>query len=130
MPSPIGHIMAGYSVYAMGRGRLTAEPRYVLTWTVFSAIAPDLDFLSGIMIGAAGRFHQGPTHSLGVALLYAVGLWLLLRYRKNPQALQLTLVFASAYASHLILDLFAMDISRPLGIPLFWPVSKTPYILP
>jgi hypothetical protein len=130
MPSPIGHMLAGYTVYALAGPHPAKEHRVVLVCTLLSAVAPDLDFLPGLWHGEVARFHQGGSHSLGAACLFAVGIWLVLRCCKVAQANYLALLFGSAYASHLVLDFFGADSGPPIGIPLFWPLLAGYYTSP
>ncbi|MGH7263654.1 MAG: metal-dependent hydrolase, partial [Candidatus Rokuibacteriota bacterium] len=126
MPTPVGHALAGAALYLAG-----ARTRRPLTdWRagllcVGAACAADLDFVAGRLAGDWNRFHQGPSHSLAVALVLAVALagvpvdglggfrrrWVLL---------------TAAACSHLALDLVTRDARPPHGIPLFWPVALAP----
>ena len=128
MPSPVGHLIAGYAVHSVMRERITEKNGYVLAAVLFSALAADLDFLPGIMVGAPGRFHHGVSHSLGAALLYGIGIWGILRCSKVKDAFQLAILFATVYASHVILDYLAADTGAPFGVPLWWPLSNTYHI--
>jgi len=133
MPSPIGHMIAGYIVYStmrpsgadgwQGRG-------FVLAGALLSAVAADFDFLPGLLLSTPNHFHHGPSHSLGAALLYGLVVWMILRGCRVALAWRLALLFAGVYGSHLVLDLLAVDTSPPFGIPLFWPVTHTYYISP
>jgi inner membrane protein len=126
MPTPVGHLIVSYLVYSTQSDRF--RNRGVLIGSLFSGVAADLDFLPGLLVGDPGRFHHGASHSLGAAVLYGFGLCGYLRYRGTSQALQLTLLLACAYVSHVILDFFAIDTGAPFGVPLLWPVSSTSYI--
>jgi inner membrane protein len=133
MPSPIGHMIAGYVVYRTMQPSDTdgrQGPRFVLASALLSAVAADLDFLPGLLLSTPNHFHHGPSHSLGAALLYGLVVWMVLRGCRVALAWRLALLLASAYASHLVLDLLAVDTSPPFGIPLFWPVTSTYYISP
>jgi inner membrane protein len=130
LPSPIGHLITGYTVYALARPQPVKEHRTVLICTLLSAVAADLDFLPGILHGEVARFHQGGSHSLGAVFFYAAGIWSVLRCCRIAQANYLALLFGSAYASHLLLDFFGADSGPPVGIPLFWPLMPGHYTSP
>lgn len=84
-------------------------------WLVVGALlgaSPDLDFLPGLLIGDAARFHHGVSHSLALALVVACLAWLVASRDRGPWALSA----GSAYASHLLLDALTHDPSPPVGI--------------
>jgi hypothetical protein len=87
-------------------------------------MAPDLDFVPGILIGNMRAFHHGISHSLGFAGLLTAAAFLLLR-RFEPAAASRGAVMAFlSCISHVLLDLISVnDGSR--GVPLLWPVSST-----
>lgn len=128
MATPVGHVLAGLAVYETvtgsregeaGRGRTLA---LALLAMVF-AVAPDLDFVPGILRGRPALYHQGLSHSLGCALLVgAVGAAVFRRAAGSYRSVFLLL--SLAYASHLVVDLFGPDGREPYGIPLFWPLSS------
>lgn len=122
MASPIGHSLLGLSV-ALG-----ARPAGTWLWPclalgVVAANLPDLDFLPGLLIGDANRFHQGPSHSLAAAALFGGLVYLGTRWAGGP-AVRLAVVGVLAYGSHLLMDLMTEDKRAPFGIPLFWPASS------
>jgi inner membrane protein len=124
MPSPVGHSLIGYVIYcATGR-------RGELTWAVsalylFAANAPDLDFLPGLMVGDLSRYHHGPSHSVGFAILFGIGASLFFSRR-----LYTLIVASSLYFSHVVLDYLVQDPSPPHGVPLLWPLSYEYYMAP
>ena len=125
MPSPVGHILLAFAISGV------PKPRDVFTrwWPVlvlFAAIAPDLDFLPGIVIGDPNRFHHGPTHSITAAVVFTVVIALLFRSLSKAQMLVLFLV----YAGHVLADTLARDLGAPYGVPLFWPFDSHYYIAP
>jgi len=128
VPSPIGHLLAGYVVHSIRGERF--QNKLVFFGTLFSAVAADLDFLPGIVLGDPNRFHHGITHSIGAACFYGIAMWGALRCCRVSKTLLLALLFASAYGSHLVLDFFSVDNSDPRGSPLFWPLVDTYYIAP
>jgi len=75
MATPVGHMLMGASTLALS-GPRRARARLVALGALVGA-APDLDFLPGLVLGDPARFHHGPTHSLGFALLAALATWLL-----------------------------------------------------
>lgn len=125
MATPIGHCLAGYGVYLAGR---PAELHKATFWLcLLMAIAPDLDFVPGILQGQPNRYHQEISHSLGAALIMSFTVAVLVRREGLWQRWSLLL---SSYVSHLVLDFLAPDSRPPYGQPLLWPISSEYYLAP
>jgi membrane-bound metal-dependent hydrolase YbcI (DUF457 family) len=143
MPSPIGHSLAGIAVFGLGRtsrrrgpqgrrARRRAQLAQLLVFlaVVFAANAPDLDFVPGLLVGDADRYHHGPAHSLGAALLFAVAATLAARIWSPRSALRIGILLGLAFCSHLLLDMLSVDLRPPRGVPLLWPLSAQYIALP
>jgi membrane-bound metal-dependent hydrolase YbcI (DUF457 family) len=128
MASPIAHSFAGFwTSLAMRRHsktRLTAQWRqYVprLGVLILLANAPDFDLFLG------NALHRGFTHSLTIAIL--ISLALSCAWRIVPGFWRSTLLYFTAYSSHLLIDLFTGTrigwTNSGFGMPLFWPWPKT-----
>jgi inner membrane protein len=98
-------------------------PRGPLLLATFLALAPDLDFLPGLVVGRPALYHHGISHSLGFALAAAVAAALLVRFEGWSRR-EVFLLALLAYCSHLALDLVGPDGRAPYGIPLLWPLSE------
>jgi inner membrane protein len=85
------------------------------------SVAPDLDFIPGILQGQPNLYHQGLSHSLGSALIVSFAAAALVRGRSFWRHWGL---FFFAYASHLALDYLAPDGRPPYGQPLLWPITS------
>jgi inner membrane protein len=124
MPSPVGHSLMGYIVYGAtvrrGEGKWTVSALYL-----FAANAPDLDFLPGLMVGDLSRYHHGPSHSVGFAILFGIVASLCFSRR-----LYTSIVASSLYFSHVVLDYLVQDPSPPHGVPLLWPLTYEYYMAP
>lgn len=154
MPLPVGHSLAGGALWAAGDSRPGVWAGWKrLALAVFIANAPDLDMIPGILMGDPDRFHHGPSHSLGFALLAAVIATLVARaWRPWPlgtgasagsgeparsgesagssefaggwwPALQTGALVGAIWLSHVVLDAFAQDYSEPRGVPALWPLT-------
>lgn len=122
MATPLGHALAGMLVgTTMTRGRPLLGPWRDLWLFSGVAVAADLDFLPGLLMGDLNAYHHGPSHSLGMAML--AGLILALWGRRRGQAWRWGLVGLVVFASHLLLDYLTIDRRPPLGMPLWWPFS-------
>jgi membrane-bound metal-dependent hydrolase YbcI (DUF457 family) len=113
----------GYIIYgATGRKERnwTASALYL-----FAANAPDLDFLLGLMVGDLSRYHHGPSHSVGFAILFGIAASLFFSRR-----LYTFIVASSLYFSHVALDYLVQDPSPPHGVPLLWPLTYEYYMAP
>ena len=129
MATPIGHLLAGQVAYRVGSEATGARSVALAALCWVSAVAPDLDFLPGFLVGTPALFHQGVSHSIFVGLAFAIVLAILYRGITSRLPAAVLVVFL-AYLSHLILDLFGPDHRPPYGIPLFWPLSQTTYLSP
>ena len=69
MPSPVGHILFAFAISGVPKPR-DVLPQWWPGLVLLAALAPDLDFLPGIVIGDTNRFQQGPTHTLPAAVVY------------------------------------------------------------
>jgi membrane-bound metal-dependent hydrolase YbcI (DUF457 family) len=119
MPSPIGHMLAGAGVAwtAEATTRRAVSPKTVLACALLAAM-PDADLLGPGM-------HRTTTHSvtavLTVFIVTAVVTGQVTRWWTAA-------LFATAYASHLLLDWLGVDGFPPRGIQLLWPFSDAWYI--
>lgn len=140
MASPIGHALLGLAVSrgveapgglpasgGRGAGRpstLRSSPPWLLpALAALAAVAPDLDFLPGILLGDPNRFHQLRSHTLLAAALAGLAAGLGARALRVRAAVRIGSVVALGYASHLLLDVFTHDPRAPVGIPALWPLS-------
>ena len=126
MATPIGHGLAGYLVYRGSCGDIRKDKRTLLWLCLFMSMAPDLDFVPGILLGQPALYHQGVSHSLAFSLLASFGLALV--YSQRERILADWGRFFMAYSSHLIIDFLAPDSRPPYGQPLFWPISSKYYL--
>jgi inner membrane protein len=115
----------GYIVH-----RATSQPVAVNNWSVialyvFAANAPDLDFIPGLFVGQLSRFHRGPSHSVGFAVLFATLATVCFRQRTRVFVMAFSL-----YLSHVLLDSLVQDPSPPHGVPLLWPFRSEYYMAP
>lgn len=124
MATPLGHALIGAGIGArfQRHGRMAR----VLFVGALAGVAPDLDFLPGLLAGAPARFHHAQSHSI-LAAIVAGGLFYLLL---QPRAVLWGLVGGLGYASHLLLDLVTVDDAAPFGIPLLWPLSAATFQSP
>jgi inner membrane protein len=100
----------------------------MLFWLcLLMAIAPDFDFIPGILQGQPNLYHQGLSHSLGAGALVSFAGALIVS--KGALWKNSSVLFV-AYASHLALDFFAPDGRPPYGQPVFWPISDEYYFAP
>lgn len=116
MATPIGHGLAGLTVGVAG-GRRAGLAGYAILGAV-AGLAPDLDFVPGLILGDPGRFHQGPTHSIVAALCVGVLVWFV---APSVHRWRAGIVAAGGYLSHLALDLLTYDPTPPRGLRLLWP---------
>jgi inner membrane protein len=122
--TPIGHALAGYAVGRFGAAAGgPADPVFLLA-CVALALAPDLDFVPGILQGVPPLYHQGITHSLSVAAAVSLATALAL----GRVTLRAWGLLFGAYVSHLLIDLFGPDARAPYGIPLFWPLDDAHHL--
>jgi membrane-bound metal-dependent hydrolase YbcI (DUF457 family) len=140
MASPIAHSFAGFWTFFAQRARfkteLAARWRHNLTRLavlIILANAPDLDlFLPPGFPNNA--LHRGFTHSLAFAVLTSVTLSCL--WRIVPGFWRSAVIYFTAYASHLLIDLVTGTklgwTHTGYGIQLLWPWHgsiSSPFIL-
>jgi len=125
MCSPVGHSLAGYALYQVchGKGKLARDWRRIVLY-VFAANAADLDFIPGIFLGDANRFHHGISHTLGFSLLFALIMYMVSRFRTKKDFA----IFFSLYFGHVVIDFLTADSSTPFGVMLFWPFRQRYFI--
>jgi membrane-bound metal-dependent hydrolase YbcI (DUF457 family) len=129
MATPLGHGLLGVLVHAAtarDRRELVDVHRAALlcAW----AMAPDLDLVAGLIDGHPN--HQGPSHSLGAALLAGAVIAVGMRLLRGRWHWRLASVAALAWFSHGIMDFVSQDTRPPLGPELFWPLSTGHFIAP
>ncbi len=128
MASPIAHSFAGFWTFLCQRGhfktRLTAHWRQYLprlAVLIILANAPDLDLFLG------NALHHRFTHSLTVAIL--ISLALSCAWRIAPGFWRSSILYFTAYSSHILIDFFTGTkigwTNTGFGMPLFWPWGKT-----
>ena len=127
MATPIGHGLAGLAAYVTFRKQgdpgSTGRPALGLALlAMFFGIAPDLDFIPGMLVGRPALYHHGLSHSLGFCVLAAAAGTLLFSSLGRSRTSMFGLLFC-CYATHLVIDLFGPDGRPPHGIPMFWPLS-------
>jgi membrane-bound metal-dependent hydrolase YbcI (DUF457 family) len=127
MPSPVAHTLFGLTGLHLLQAGFPGS--FSQTWPLsglilLASLAPDLDFIPGLVLGDPGRYHQTLSHSLSVSFLAALALGSLAR-RSFPGTpwwrwVGLMLLF---FLGHLVLDFFTEDTRPPIGFPLCWPFS-------
>jgi inner membrane protein len=127
MPSPVGHEIAGFIAYDLFGWilRLRRSSR-VLILCLLLAILPDFDFLFGMLAGDPNMYHHGMSHSVVFGFLISGGLSAL--FYLPHRFWIVTVIFSSAYMSHLLLDFLSLDRSAPYGMQLLWPFSDAYYV--
>jgi membrane-bound metal-dependent hydrolase YbcI (DUF457 family) len=132
--SPIAHSFAGFWIFlALAeelKGRLVARWRqWLLQLAVLVLLAnlPDVDFLLGWFQGNPNNAHRDFTHSLVAAVL--ISLALSCAWRITVSFWRSTILYFTAYSSHLLIDFFTGTkigwTNTGFGMPLFWPWGKT-----
>ena len=131
MASPIAHTFAGFWTFlilaAQLKTRLAAQWREWLPRLgvlLLLANLPDLDLLPTCF--GAKNLHHSFTHSLTVAILISLALSCV--WRIEPGFWRSTLLYFTAYSSHLLIDFFTGRMIgwtySGFGMPLFWPWQK------
>lgn len=128
MPTPLAHGVAAWATIRTANPKAPLAPR-LFVLAAFLAIAPDLDFLLGAVVGRPEAFHRGATHSLVGAALASFAIARLLSRvssRGNSPSQGTAFWFAvvmPAWCAHIALDLVMPDTNGATGMRLFWPFS-------
>ncbi len=131
MALPFAHATAGYLVYEGARPAGPHRPG-ILAAAVVLAIAPDLDFVPGLVVGQPSAFHRGVTHTVFAAGVVGALAWGAVRWWRGDAGLaaRAGLWAAAAWASHLVVDFITHDDLPPRGARLLWPFSNAHYLAP
>jgi membrane-bound metal-dependent hydrolase YbcI (DUF457 family) len=129
MPTPIGHSLAGLAIHFVARRFNPGIGWRVALLVVLLANLPDIDFLPGYLMGDPRGYHWGPTHSLFAAMMVGLAVGVMTR-GNGITSRSFALLAATAYASHLLLDLSLGPGAPSLGLQIFWPFSETRRMLP
>jgi len=134
MPSPAAHTLFGLTCFHLLRAVLPgsgARNGTVTGFILLASLAPDLDFVPGLILGDPSRYHQTLSHSLGGSFLIALVLggaaWLWFSGVTGWRWIGLLPLFV---LGHLFLDYFTEDRRPPIGFPMFWPFSDRLVISP
>lgn len=134
MASPLAHTLLGFTLYNLWPAEirdLQVRPWLVYGLVTIASLAPDLDFIPGLLLGDPSRYHQTFSHSLGTALVLALIFGALLGlFKTGPSWASWSGLLLLLVGSHLLLDFFTEDYRPPIGFPLFWPFSETPHTSP
>jgi len=132
MPSPVAHSLMGFIIYGISSMSVAVQQRRLIPLFLLAANAADLDFLPGLLIGDANRYHHGVSHSIGFAIIFALvfSLFPILLKRDASWRWRNVPILFGLYCSHIGLDYFATDGSFPHGVAVFWPLSGKYYISP
>lgn len=139
MSTPVGHGILGLSVVVGVPLPSLHNREWLVTaaLALVASVAPDFDFLPGLLIGDANRFHQKASHSFVAAIVFglltAAAVVAFSRWSGREPRLptaRLGLAGGLAYGSHLLVDYFLFDPSEPVGQPLLWPFTDGTYISP
>ncbi len=119
MPSPLGHTLFSLSIMRV-TGKEIFKNKFLLLTGLFFGLLPDIDLALIIVFGfkEGGKYHQIYTHSIFIVILTFI---FLIFFSKN---LRLSLLLSSLSLSHIILDIFSIDLKPPIGVPLFAPFSS------
>jgi len=127
VPTSVGHSLLGYILYLIFRKNYKLIKNWkAILFYLFIANAPDLDFIPGMCIGHANRFHHGITHTLGFSIFFALILCLVPKFRKKKNFI----IFFLLCFTHVIVDFLGADTRYPFGVMLFWPFTKKYFISP
>jgi len=121
MPFPILHTYAGYAVYKLSENKQKPFQWAVAFWAIVLANLADFDFIPGVLLKDAARFHRLASHSFVAAILCGIFCGVLAVLWKKSSFLRTFTIAASAYASHLFLDLYSGSMA------LMWPFSDRIY---
>ncbi len=121
MPFPVVHAVAGYTVYQISKKGEAPLNWKLALYCMVMGNAADLDFIPGLMIGQATRFHHGITHSFGFAIIAGLAAGFLVKRFKKKDPFKAFLVTSLAYASHVFLDI-VNGAWKPM--PVFWPLTS------
>jgi inner membrane protein len=97
---------------------------FLLIFTLFFSLAPDLDAIPGTFSGEFGKYHNNGTHSLIACLLVAVIFALALSWRRRAEFMSWFLLVFISYGGHVLLDFLTFG---GRGVMLFWPFSLQRY---
>jgi len=127
MPSPIGHALAGlaaaWAADMVPGNRAWRTAPASASW--FERAGNGLS-LACVGLGMAADLdlgwitHRTVTHSIGAVAFAGIFAAALAANAHRPIA-RVTLMCAAAYATHLLLDWLAVDLSEPRGIQALWP---------
>ena len=130
MPSPLGHALMGFIIREAASKPVQAREWKTLLLYMVAAGAPDLDLLPGVLAGDPNRYHHGISHSVGLAVVFAIMAAVSVAIARRGNARRAFVIAGGLYLSHLGLDLINVDTTPPYGEPLFWPISDRYYIAP
>ena len=133
MPSPVGHTIGAFAaMLAVDPSIISTGRRLTLamgTAFVVGTLA-DADFVVAYYSTTPYLRHHYFSHSIPFAIIFTLLCWVILKSIQFRNATRAAGVLGAAYTSHLLLDYFAEDGSRPYGIPLLWPFSDRHFIAP
>jgi membrane-bound metal-dependent hydrolase YbcI (DUF457 family) len=127
MPSPLGHLLAGWAVAVAGdapAGAGTSRLRWLMPVALLGAFvgaAPDLDlFLSG--------WHRTATHSLAMTALLMILTAVVTGQVTGRIHWRLVVIVGGAHLTHLLLDWLGTDPTTPTGFQLLWPFDHRYFV--
>jgi len=130
MALTFAHTTAGYLGYEVVRSPGPHRPALLLA-AVALANGPDLDFLPGLVMGHAGAYHRGVTHTLAAVGAVGAAVALAAGFGGRRRAVVVRAAWAALlYASHLLLDYLTVDAVPPYGGRFLWPLSGAYYLAP
>ena len=127
MPTPIGHMLAGAIIF---KSQKKSVGLFLFLSVLLFALLPDIDFLFGLIVGDANRYHHLWTHSLAFTIVAGfLGGFFFAKWRCESLLFS-SAIFISAGTSHVFLDCLALDKREPFGCPIWWPFSQKFIISP
>ena len=125
MPSPIGHVLAGYAIASSAERLPLHLEKPVLRALLFACIAlavlPDLDLIYL-------PIHRTATHSLVATAFVTIIAAAVTGWVTGRVDWRVAIFCGLAHLSHIGLDWMGQDVSRPPGIQVLWPFSDRWFI--